>query len=68
MCLILQLVKNITHLVAICQVCNPRDNAGIPIFLKNNLKTLLPEEIPFYDVIDEDPMLTPRLIQEFPKK
>lgn len=47
----------------ICQAC---DKAGIPVFLKNNLK--LPEELPFYDVIDEDPMLTPRLRQELPKE
>ena len=43
------------------------DKANIPVFLKDNLKPILPEEVPFYDVIDEDPMLTPTLRQEMPK-
>lgn len=38
-----------------------------PVFLKNNLRSMLPEEQPFYSVCDEEPTLTPRLRQEFPK-
>jgi protein gp37 len=42
------------------------NKAGIKVFLKDNLQPILPEEIPFYDVCDEDPMMTPRLRQEMP--
>jgi len=49
------------------EIVEAADKAGIPVFLKENLKSLLPEEEPFYTVIDEDPMQTPRLRQELPK-
>ena len=48
------------------EIVEAADRAGVAVFLKNNLRPLLPEELPFYDVIDEDPMLTPRLRQELP--
>jgi protein gp37 len=49
------------------EIVKTADKANISVFLKNNLKSLLPEEEPFYTVIDEDPMMIPRLRQEFPK-
>lgn len=49
------------------EIVEAADKAGVPVFLKDNLKPMLPEELPFYDVIDEDPMMTPRLRQEMPK-
>jgi protein gp37 len=42
------------------------DTAGVPVFLKDNLKPLVPQQIPFYNQIDKDPFLTPRLRQEMP--
>lgn len=48
------------------EIVKAADKASIPVFLKNNLRTILPEEQPFYSVCDEEPSLTPRLRQEFP--
>jgi protein gp37 len=42
------------------------DEAGIKVFLKNSLISLLPEEAPFYDICDEDPVASPFLRQEIP--
>ncbi|MBA7671114.1 hypothetical protein ES703_79265 [subsurface metagenome] len=48
------------------EVTDACGRAGISLFLKDNLEPILPEESPYYEVIDEDPMLTPRLRQKLP--
>lgn len=49
------------------EIIDASDSMNIPVFLKDNLKPLLPEISPFYNVCDEEPMATLRLRQEFPK-
>lgn len=42
------------------------DSAGIPVFLKDNLRKLLPGEEPFYTIYPKDGFMTGHLRQEFP--
>ena len=48
------------------EIVEAADKTGVKVFLKNNLKPMLPEEPPFYDVCDEDPAMSLKLRQELP--
>jgi protein gp37 len=49
------------------EIMEAADSAGIPVFLKDNLRDLLPGESPFYSLYQKDDFTTGYLRQEFPK-